>query len=503
MKDKGFQNLPRNWHEREKLRNKGQFWTPPWIAEAMVEYAAADSNLLFDPAAGSGAFYKALIKLNSLSNKNINFYGTDIDNNILNNKIYKNNSCVTEAKDFISEPPDKKFRSIVANPPYIRHHRLSNEIKYQLKKICQRILGFTIDGRSGLHIYFLIQALSLLENGGRLSFIMPSDTVEGIFAKKLWNWLTLHFRLDCVVSFTPEATPFPNVDTNALIFFIKKDNPYKRFLWVKSNKPNSDDLKEFVKSNFNLKKNSLEVIDRDLAEALKTGLSRSPLINHSDYKLSDFARVMRGIATGANDFFFLTIKKAIELKINDEFLKPAIGRTRDIKGAYITEKDIADLVDKGRPTLLFSPDGRNLHEFPSDVQKYILYGESLKLNERSLIKTRKPWYKMEQRNIPKFLFAYLGRRNARFIRNDANVLPLTSFLCVYPHFDNETFVKQLWEIISAPETVDNLRLVGKSYGSGAIKVEPRALENLPIPKHLANKITYKSHNTKFKQSSLF
>ncbi len=100
MKDNELQKLPGNWHEREKLRNKGQFWTPPWIAEAMVEYAVVDSNLLFDPATGNGAFYKALIKLNSLSNKNIRFYGTDIDNNILKNKIYKNNSCVIEVRSY-------------------------------------------------------------------------------------------------------------------------------------------------------------------------------------------------------------------------------------------------------------------------------------------------------------------------------------------------------------------------------------------------------------------
>ncbi|HNC43012.1 MAG TPA: hypothetical protein PLU80_02455, partial [Acidobacteriota bacterium] len=32
-----------------------------------------------------------------------------------------------------------------------------------------------------------------------------------------------------------------------------------------------------------------------------------------------------------------------------------------------------------------------------------------------------------------------------------------------------------------PETIANLALVGKSYGSGAIKVEPRALEKLQLP----------------------
>jgi hypothetical protein len=45
-------------------------------------------------------------------------------------------------------------------------------------------------------------------------------------------------------------------------------------------------------------------------------------------------------------------------------------------------------------------------------------------------------------------------------------------------------VERLWRVLSHPETVANLAKVGKSYGGGAIKVEPRALERLPLPDRL-------------------
>lgn len=82
------------------------------------------------------------------------------------------------------------------------------------------------------------------------------------------------------------------------------------------------------------------------------------------------------------------------------------------------------------------------------------------------------------------MFAYLGRRNTRFIRNRAGVVPLTCLLCIYPKFSDDNFVERLWRVLSAPDTVANLKKVGKSYGGGAIKVEPRALERLPLPEHL-------------------
>jgi adenine-specific DNA-methyltransferase len=34
------------------------------------------------------------------------------------------------------------------------------------------------------------------------------------------------------------------------------------------------------------------------------------------------------------------------------------------------------------------------------------------------------------------------------------------------------------------DTLENLQAVGKSYGSGAIKVEPNSLKNLAIPDHI-------------------
>ncbi|OQX06029.1 MAG: hypothetical protein BWK80_51345, partial [Desulfobacteraceae bacterium IS3] len=73
------QKLPKNWHEREKLRDKGQFWTPEWVAEAMISYIAKDTDLVFDPAAGRGAFFNALLNINP----SVTYFGTDIDEELL------------------------------------------------------------------------------------------------------------------------------------------------------------------------------------------------------------------------------------------------------------------------------------------------------------------------------------------------------------------------------------------------------------------------------------
>ena len=84
------QKLPTNWQKREKLRDKGQFWTPEWVTKAMVSYIAKDTNLVFDPAAGKGAFFNALLQINP----SINYYGIDIDEYVLADEIYQKNNRI-------------------------------------------------------------------------------------------------------------------------------------------------------------------------------------------------------------------------------------------------------------------------------------------------------------------------------------------------------------------------------------------------------------------------
>lgn len=480
------QIIPNDWNKREMLREKGQFWTPNWIAEAMVCYVLmGNPDQIFDPAVGAGAFIKATKKISIEMNKEISFCGIEIFENALEealaNGLIKSDLENVEIGDFIGSPPDKKYMAIVANPPYIRHHRMSRELKEKIRSIGLDSIGSPLDGRAGLHVYFLIQALKLLDKNGRLAFIMPSDTVEGKFSDKLWKWITSKFKLEAIITFSPEAAPFPNVDVNAMIFFIKNESPTENFYWAKLHTFDKSVLKRWILSNFHSDFSALQVYDRSISEGLKTGLSRAPnTTQHNGPILINYANVMRGVASGDNSYFLLTRSRASELGIPDEFLKTAIARTRDVNGNVITYETIEYLNNTGRPTLLFCPDGRPIDLFPIQVRKYLQYGEDIGLPNKPLIKQRNPWYKMEKRRIPEFLFAYLGRRNARFIRNLAHVIPLNGFLCVYSNSDDPKFIDSLWEILQDEKTISNLHLIGKTYGQGSIKVEPRALERLPL-----------------------
>jgi adenine-specific DNA-methyltransferase len=343
MKTERHQKLPASGAGREALRTKGQFWTPEWVARAMVAYALRENptDHLFDPAVGAGAFFRAARDVTAPAGRRVHLLGNEIDPAALDEATASGlpRDCLrdVELRDFVLNPPSRSFDAIIGNPPYIRHHRLTPEAKDALRAFGQTLLGKPLDGRAGLHVHFLLRALERLNPNGRLAFLLPADVCEGKFSGPLWQWITGRFRLDAVVTFDREAPPFPGVDTNALIFFVRNAPSAPAFLWACVRAAGTPELERWAGAELSAVGNdAIEVVERSLSEGLATGLSRPPRVGdatggYDGPVLGDFATVQRGIATGANEFFFFTRQQARDLCLPADFLLPAVGRTRDVQ----------------------------------------------------------------------------------------------------------------------------------------------------------------------------
>lgn len=482
--------LPRSGPAREKLREKGQFWTPHWVAEAMVAWAAAESDHIFDPGVGPGAFFRAAKGLGIKRGLPLGLLGCEVDPAALRQGLEQGLSQADFAgvnlRDFMLTEDRQRFRAIVANPPYVRHHRFPSEYKAMLRAYGLRWTGAELDGRAGLHVFFLIKALCQLEPGGRLAFIVPSDVCEGRFSIQLWSWIGRTFCVDAAVTFAPGASPFPGVDTNPIILLIRHAPPAASLRWARVLQAETEALADWCSQGLPIQSHEdMEVTERATAEALATGLSRPPvdLTEEDTIPFGQLFRVMRGIATGDNDFFFMTASRIRELGLPKQSFLRAIGRTRDhTDGALLTMGHLDALEAQGRPTWLLALGRQPAEGLPEPVRRYLQQGEELGLPQRPLIAQRKPWFRMETRDPPPWLFAYLGRRACRFIRNKAQAMPLTGFLCIYPQPGVRMDFDAATSALNDQRTLANLARVAKSYGGGALKVEPRNLERLAIPR---------------------
>jgi adenine-specific DNA-methyltransferase len=483
-----FQKLPASGDEREALRMKGQFWTPSWLAKVMASWVTQDQpGMLFDPAVGPGTFFAAARELGFTGE----LHGHELHSNAFDDGwklgLKPGDFRQVQMTDFISAPSQLQYPAIISNPPYIRHHRLGEERKLELKQLGLNHLGFSLDGRVGLHIFFLLKCLAQLAPGGRLAFLLPADVCEEISSSAFWSRICQQYRLVAAMTFADEAAPFPTVDTNAMVFLFSKDKPQENFLWLRVLERDAEAISAALDDRKS--SNAVNVHKRKLSEAVKTGLSRPPRSqNNFGVPLSHFARIVRGIATGGNEFFFLTREQLRSHNLPERFFRRAIGRTRDCPGDHLTAADLNRLESAGRATWLLNLTDDAGGKLPPPLLAYLKIGEQLGLPTRSLIKTRRPWYKMEKRTPPPILFAYLGRRDCRFILNEAGVVPLTGFLCVYPWNTDQAEVKKLWRALNHADTLANLSFVSKSYGGGALKTEPRQLDQLEIPQSVLDEV---------------
>ncbi len=481
------QELPRSGEEREALRERGQFWTPDWVAEAMVRFALSNrSRSLLDPAVGPGTFLIAAQRLRKLGLTDVShFTGFDIDPEVMAKaQTAGGGEFHLEQRDFVACSPESASQSsIVANPPYIRHHRIPGERKDELRsEVLREHNGLKLDGRVGFHYYFFLTALRSLAPSGKLCFIMSADTAEGVSAKKMWREIVREFRLDAVVTFRPEATPFPGVDTNAVIYCISKEPPAPEFVWMEVSSP-TDELGPVLaavgEGSPIPQSSDIKSITRGIDEAVSTGLSRPPFEGDVAATFGDFVSVMRGVVAGDSEFFFLTDEQAKAFELPESSLTGVVVRTRNVRGDTFTTSDFENLGALGQPRWLFSAD--EFEDGDDPVSKYIREGISRGLPEKPILAARGTrWYRSERRIVPDFLFAYLGRRNQRFIFNDARVIPSTAFLCVYVRPEYQDQMDRIRALVGDSSVIDNLRYVAKSYGGGALKVEPRSLERLPL-----------------------
>lgn len=488
MRDGGVSTKTEEWAARERLRDKGQFWTPAWVAEAMVAYAAHGMAGVFDPGVGRGAFARATQAVAEHEGRELAFAGSEVDPEVLTSQKQEDPTTPWLSKvrreDFLRRKSFPQGLGVVANPPYIRHHRLGETRKAELRALlAKEAPDLHLDGRAGLHVYFLVHALALLRPGARLAFIVPADIAEGVFASALWAWIGRHHAIDAVWRFDPQATPFVGVDTNPLVLCLRAAPPQEHYTLATVHQPDAAALSEWVRMGCPATQTDAVSAQRvPLASALEHGISRDPVLDrHDEVQLGDLVKIVRGIATGDNSFFFMTQAEALARQLPQDVLVRAVGRTRDAPGGELTQAHLDALEAQGRPTWLLSLERHVPPAHAAPIEAYLAEGVKQGLPDRALIQSRKPWFRMERRDVPHWLFAYLGRRDARFIRNTAGAVPLTGFLCVYPKSKDPQFLDALDRALRDPRTLANLSRVGKTYGGGAVKVEPRGLEKLPIP----------------------
>jgi len=524
-----------SWVSQDARRPLGQFWTPLPIAQLMTQWAVQSSNdRVLDPAFGSGVFLlTAMDRLTRLGVPAVlasrQVSGVELSplaflmglTNVLlrypdaQPHVQWGDFLVPEREPLVTLKESaviyevgvrqmalpgletiaptafpEQFDAIVCNPPYTRHHHLPEAYKSSWAVTMKREYGIRLSRFSSLFAYFFVQATRMLAPAGRMAFITPATVFEASYSRQVKAFIRQQMRLRAIVTFDEALPVFEGVDTAACITLVEgSQTPVaERAIRVQIRRwPGVKPVLQAIEEGSTTIADWGTCHEVDLSELeprrkwTLIGWENARFDSQAFVSLSSIARIMRGIATGANDFFVLSDSEVAEWSLDRANLRPVLTKTREVPGYAFSQADFHRLGREGKKRWLLyltEPVSPGTPE-----ARYIQHGEARNLHERSLVKTRPFWYAMEQRDPAPIYFTYLSRKRSRFIYNQTNALALNVFLCIYPIptiSQDETMLKALLAMLNSPATKDSLRHVGRTYGGDTIKIEPREMDQLPV-----------------------
>lgn len=448
-----------------------QFFTPQNIARLMCKWVCKEGKIdILDPALGLGVFAEGVLNIN----KNVNFYSYEKDDVIFDYAKNISNKIIRKGKDYLLNDWGDKYNGILCNPPYFKFHNYDN--KGYINEISNK-LGIKLSGYSNLYVLFLIKSLFQLEKQGRMAYIIPSEFMNTNYGKIIKKYILDSKMLKHVFVFDSKFSVFDNaITTTSILFFSNENNEEIGFSNI-IDKSDIRKINDFVESNGIYKGDfNYSIHDLDPNEKWETLYSKRKGEYINLVPFSKFAKVKRGIATGANDFFVFNKEKIEKTRIPKEYFEICICKANYINSSFLDSDTICKLESNNSDIYLLN----TYHDSNLNLRKYIKHGEKKGYDLRYITKNRTPWYSMESKEKSPILVSVFNRDRVKFIRNDANVSNLTTFHNLYPKINNKEDVNLLFAYLLTDTAKDLLELNQRTYGNGLKKFEPNDINNSQI-----------------------
>jgi adenine-specific DNA-methyltransferase len=455
----------------EHRKKFAQFFTPFPIANLMAKWILGNSDLktVLEPAFGLGVFSRAILS----NNNQVKIKGYEVDFKIYEKAktaFLSNPNVSILLKDYLFNDWENKYDGIICNPPYFKFHDYDNKtlIKEIESKLNCKLTGFT-----NIYTLFLLKSIFQLNKKGRAAYIVPSEFLNSDYGKLVKSYLIRSKTLRHIIVIDFEENVFDEALTTASIIFCANDNQAEtvQFTNIHSLK-DLEKIEQVISAYPNLPESTISFSELNPEIKWRNYYQEQ---NSTKFKhlvpFTNFARVVRGIATGANEYFVFNQLKVDEFSIPKNYLLPCICKAVDIKKSFFTNEDFQSLRENNRDVFLLNA----VDITDCNIEKYLQKGVDEEIDKRFLTASRSPWYSLENRKPSPIWVSVFNRNGLKFIRNEANISNLTTFHCIYPNqtglFSNTDidllFAYLLTDV--AKQIFDDNR---REYGNGLKKFEP-------------------------------
>jgi hypothetical protein len=381
--------------------------------------------------------------------------------------------------DFFDREPgayaDDLYDAVIGNPPYIRYHAFAGAGRVKAQEAALKA-GVRLNGLASAWAPFVVHSSRFVRPNGRMALVLPAELLTVGYAAEIRRFLLNRFAQVRLVMF--EELVFPGVQEEVVLLLAEGTGAAPFFELYQAR--NLDELQD------------LGAVQWTMFEPDAVGKWSGALLPTSDLEVynrivagDDFSELAEwgdtylGIVTGANNFFTLSED---EVKLygfpDDELLLISPPGSRHLRGLTFTNRSWDEVANEGRRVYLLYP-----RDKPSAASaRYIEAGDAAKVSKGYKCSNRKPWWQVPLVDVPDLLLTYMDKDRPRLVTNRARVHVLNSLYGVRLHAGRKRLGMDLLPIAALNSvTLLGAEVVGRAYGGGMLKLEPKEAGRLPMP----------------------
>ena len=474
--------------ERRKL---GAFYTPERLSNVLAAWAVqrATDTILEPSFGGCGFLASACLALGKAGSAVPidQIYGCDVDRTAFSYLRREFGSLSDLSgfllKDFLDcgrEPTwPTSFDAVLANPPYIPHHRIGRD---RVKELSGREWPVRdMSGRSSLWAYFLVHAVTMLRPGGRMAWVLPGAFLQADYAKPIKSFLAENFeRVACFVVrdrlFLSEGT---DEETVVLLADSFKARPLRGAMELGA----AETLGE-LENLISEWSNGTWSGDASGSAPASLRMSRKALSSFRQLdkiecavSFGSLAKVQIGIVTGANDFFVLRRADVEDAGLEKGQYERVLSKFRAAPGLSLIGKDLDAYEEQGGKSFLINTDDPDQN---TPLGAYLSTFDKEKRASTSTFKKRAVWSATSDGKTPDAFFPVMHHTGPRLVLNSMRCTSTNTIHRVY-FIACKTERRKLAAISMLTSFSQvSAELIGRRYGSGVLKHEPRDAEKIRI-----------------------
>ncbi|WIM71000.1 Eco57I restriction-modification methylase domain-containing protein [Corynebacterium suedekumii] len=457
---------------------RGAFFTPEGISHFISTWAIRNAtDRVMEPSAGDAAFMVAAVdRLKVLAGNPAavpRIEGVEIHEHSATigheRVVAAGGRPEITISDFFTVSPHPVYDAVIGNPPYIRYQDFSGVSRIRAAEAALKA-GVRLSRLASSWAAFVIHSALFLKPGGRLGLVLPAELMSVNYAAPVRQFLFDNFANIQLVLFDEQV--FPGVETDVVLLLA---DGYGQG-------PTTEATMRLTKNATSLASLSEESVSwtpptasgkwtGSLAGAEALVALQALSAQEAFSGLQTWGKTTLGIVTGNNKYFALSPQRVKQVGLaRSETLLLSPPGSAHLRGLELTTKQLQRLGQEGKSTRLFHPSEHHSEA----AAAYIQAGHDTGVDTAYKCRVRKTWYQVPLIAPADLLLTCMNADTPRLTTNEAKAYHLNSVHGVYLADQYQELGRELLPLASLNSiTLMHAEIVGRAYGGGVLKLEPR------------------------------